>query len=426
MLEYSDNDEHGWEVCDVNKNPAIDKRIVSVSNVEKMGNENFDLHKFENSLDVIDKLNKYNEIDDEVWFHPFNDSHAVPLSLYTDQTVFSWKDVNCNYRDSKNDFSDITECVDNLPDISTRLPNSSLPVSCTVVENVHSDGTIVPQTLLKHVTPTMDHSPLHLKTPISAYGTNEGSHKQIINKAYRVSKPLKELKIKVEGSPYSMISPSSAVSDDDDNEGDEFYRRFKKAFMPNVNNDNDNFEFGSYEKASDYEESVYEQLINDGPLLEALNKKLKRGSYKCIHCPQDFPDIFAYAKHLDEYNIKRKYKCPFNLCQWKILGLPRQHELRRHCINQHKNEIPDSLKHLLNFNELNFPVLSCPSPYCDKVFHRKDSHARHISMVHDNNDSRFNKRLKKVLQTCPSTDDPENIQYIKTLMSTKRKKINRH
>ncbi|CAI4539694.1 CBM_collapsed_G0024380.mRNA.1.CDS.1 [Saccharomyces cerevisiae] len=44
-----------------------------------------------------------------------------------------------------------------------------------------------------------------------------------------------------------------------------------------------------------------------------------------------------------------------------------------------------------------YPGLNCPFPICQKTFRRKDAYKRHVAMVHNNADSRFNKRLKKIL-----------------------------
>ncbi|SCU84915.1 LANO_0C02762g1_1 [Lachancea nothofagi CBS 11611] len=170
-------------------------------------------------------------------------------------------------------------------------------------------------------------------------------------------------------------------------------------------------------------ESVYQQLIDDKPLTEALLKRVKRGYYRCAHCPKMFSSVLDYAKHIDEFEIQRDYKCPFVLCPWKILGLPRRPELRRHCAIQHKMEIPRELKSSLKLGESDFPIMECPSPYCDKNFFRRDSYARHVAMVHEKTDSRFNKRLQKVLEECPHIVGTEEHQaYVLTeIMKTKKK-----
>lgn len=157
--------------------------------------------------------------------------------------------------------------------------------------------------------------------------------------------------------------------------------------------------------------------------MDALSKKVKRGYYRCAHCPKMFSSVLDYAKHIDEFNIRREYKCPFKLCPWKILGLPRRPELRRHCAIQHKTEIPRELKSVLKLCDSDFPIMECPSPYCNKKFYRRDSYARHVSMVHEKTESRFNKRLAKVLMECPYAPrmDEHKNYVIKEMSKPKRK-----
>lgn len=166
--------------------------------------------------------------------------------------------------------------------------------------------------------------------------------------------------------------------------------------------------------------NLVEQLQMDRPLMEAIAKKHKRGYYKCTHCPKTFSNIFEYASHMDEFEIKREYKCPFALCPWKILGLPRRADLRRHCAIQHKHELPQDLKEQLNLNDEAYPALKCPHRYCDKVFHRRDAYNRHITIVHDKLNSRFNKRLFQTLADCPYDQEADRHKYVKLKMKSKK------
>ncbi|CDO94501.1 unnamed protein product [Kluyveromyces dobzhanskii CBS 2104] len=148
--------------------------------------------------------------------------------------------------------------------------------------------------------------------------------------------------------------------------------------------------------------SVLQQILDDKPLMEAISKKQKRGAYKCAHCPEMFNTIFEFAQHIDDFQVERKYKCPFPLCPWKILGLPKLQELKRHCLNQHIDQLtPDQLYLIHGKSGLTSKVYHCESPYCDKAFHRRDSHRRHVKMVHKNPKSRFNIRLGKAFKSCP-------------------------
>lgn len=166
--------------------------------------------------------------------------------------------------------------------------------------------------------------------------------------------------------------------------------------------------------------SLLEQLHMDQPLMEVIANKHKRGYYRCTHCPETFSNIFEYASHMDEFGIKREFKCPFALCPWKVLGLPRRPDLRRHCAIQHKDHLPADLKEMLNLRDETYPTLRCPHQYCDKVFHRKDAYNRHISIVHEKVGSRFNKRMFQILADCPFEKEADRQRYVRTKMRSRR------
>ncbi|SCU80315.1 LAME_0B02542g1_1 [Lachancea meyersii CBS 8951] len=209
--------------------------------------------------------------------------------------------------------------------------------------------------------------------------------------------------------PELESESEAAVMEDNDGLEDRFYQSFNNPVQRISNSKH---------------ESVYEQLINDKPLMEALSKRVKRGYYRCAHCPKMFSSVLDYAKHIDEFEIQRDYKCPFVLCPWKILGLPRRPELRRHCAIQHKMEIPMELKASLKLGESDFPIMECPSPYCDKSFFRRDSYARHVAMVHEKADSRFNRRLNKVLSECPfAVGTQEHIDCVRAEMTKTKRRL---
>lgn len=170
--------------------------------------------------------------------------------------------------------------------------------------------------------------------------------------------------------------------------------------------------------------SLVEQLQQDHQLMQVISNKHKRGYYRCTHCPQTFSNIFDYAAHMDEFEIKREFKCPFALCPWKILGLPRRPDLRRHCAIQHKHELPDDLKEFLNLNDETYPALKCPHQYCDKVFHRRDAYNRHISIVHEKLGSRFNKRLFQILAECPYDKETDRHTFVRNKMRSRKTTCN--
>lgn len=144
--------------------------------------------------------------------------------------------------------------------------------------------------------------------------------------------------------------------------------------------------------------SVADALLNDKNFTMEQLTKPKKGLFSCLHCTSKFSSIIEYAKHLDTIEFKRPYKCPFNDCCWKYLGMTTPAKLRRHCALQHMPRLNDEMKKILNIKVDSYPEMECSHKYCDKVFMRKDSIIRHLQMVHNNINSRFNQRLKKVLE----------------------------
>ncbi|ODQ82235.1 hypothetical protein BABINDRAFT_10701 [Babjeviella inositovora NRRL Y-12698] len=151
-----------------------------------------------------------------------------------------------------------------------------------------------------------------------------------------------------------------------------------------------------------HETSISETLRNDKLAWDFIQKNKKKGTYKCTHCSDSFITLMDFAKHIDRYGIKRQHKCPILECPWKVIGFTRQPELRRHCRSQHaicwdstrsrdaltKGEIPKlrDLRH------------GCTVTHCGNTFKRRDLLQRHIRLVHENPESRFNIRMEKMLQ----------------------------
>lgn len=377
--------------------------------------------RFNSSIEAINNLS---QLDNEQFFELSpSDSHQTG---YYD-----------SYRDPY--VSPLSDTMRNDADASCYESDNILSDTCSTVRlfeetgnshSVYQNGTIVPQVLM--MTDHQETFP-ELMTPSSAA---DASMQYLLleptpdSKAFTIpqtrtdckpqEKPGRVVK-KQNGKKKVATSQNESEAEAEEaeqscetNHTDEgLYQRFIQAFeLP-----------GTCEpKQQQSKLPMHEQLLADKLLMEELSKKPKRGSYRCTHCPELFPTIFEYAKHLDENEIEREYKCPFKLCPWKILGLLRRPDLRRHCAIQHKNEIPQELRTLLNLSETNFPILECKSRYCEKSFYRKDSYSRHVSMVHENRYSRFNRRLERAQKECPHTDEPLRTAFIKDFMNITRKK----
>lgn len=132
--------------------------------------------------------------------------------------------------------------------------------------------------------------------------------------------------------------------------------------------------------------SLVEQLKKN-PVFASKLLETKKGSYKCSHCAQYFSNLMLFAAHIDKFQLERRYRCTYDTCVWSVIGLPRLAEFKRHYYSQHsgtKIEVARS-------KEKKF---QCQQSNCNKYFARKDSLLRHQKLVHDNINSRFNKRIR--------------------------------
>ncbi|ODV59353.1 uncharacterized protein ASCRUDRAFT_71712 [Ascoidea rubescens DSM 1968] len=203
------------------------------------------------------------------------------------------------------------------------------------------------------------------------------------------------------------------------------------------------------------EQSIVDCLKKDRRLWESASRKPKKGSYKCAHCSLPFSTLVDFAEHLDSNKIDRAYKCPFEDCIWRYVGLPRRAELKRHCLSQHNFELPNPRnrsnsavvkgstgtstsggirkqsptsrspytsrastsyaprrKSTNSASERSTHIYAAPliaattasddtpkfqCKICGKCPARKDSLTRHIKLCHVNKDSRYNRRMKKEL-----------------------------
>lgn len=109
----------------------------------------------------------------------------------------------------------------------------------------------------------------------------------------------------------------------------------------------------------------------------------KKGKYFCSHCKGQFRTILDLCAHMDTVGVSRPFHCPDPDCPWYIAGFPTASEWCRHTRFQHGGEADrDAQK------------LACEN--CGKKFTRKDSLKRHYILVHDNKNSRYNSKLRKL------------------------------
>lgn len=168
-----------------------------------------------------------------------------------------------------------------------------------------------------------------------------------------------------------------------------------------------------------------ERLQQDQDVLKRSITRGKKGGYRCTHCSGLFLTLVEFASHLDEFGIVRPNKCPVRGCPWRIIGLSRQTELRRHCMTQHQmslskaalgggqvlsleasgsertspsgafdsdgQEKPHAGKPSPKHRGLPFP---CGHSHCIKLFRRQDLLRRHHRLVHENPQSRFNRNRR--------------------------------
>lgn len=161
------------------------------------------------------------------------------------------------------------------------------------------------------------------------------------------------------------------------------------------------YEFGNLKRHSvdlgSVRPSLVEQLKSkySGAELSAKSKS----PYQCSHCNRDFATIIDLAIHFDRCKITTAHKCPFEACPFQYVGFSRKADLRRHCLTKHfekgklNERINLDVKHILKSL-----IYSCNYENCGKNFYRKDSLQRHMKLVHDNENSKFNKKLKKLLK----------------------------
>lgn len=117
----------------------------------------------------------------------------------------------------------------------------------------------------------------------------------------------------------------------------------------------------------------------------------------CTHCNDEFESLLLLAEHFDKYKLTTAHKCPFDSCPFFMIGFTRKADLRRHCLTKHfeKGKLTQSINKNIK-QVLNNLIYSCKIDNCGKNFYRKDSLQRHLKLVHKNENSKFNKKMKKI------------------------------
>lgn len=118
------------------------------------------------------------------------------------------------------------------------------------------------------------------------------------------------------------------------------------------------------------------QIFNNKKILRNVLKKPKKGVYTCSHCSETFSKFCYLLDHIDKYNLVREFKCSNNECPYKIVGFSKLRQLRRHELTIH----------------LSNEKCKCHYKNCEKLFTRMDLLNRHIKTVHNNKESRFNRK----------------------------------
>lgn len=121
------------------------------------------------------------------------------------------------------------------------------------------------------------------------------------------------------------------------------------------------------------------RLLTANPALLPKAQQGKKGKFFCSHCPASFRTICELATHMDRDMVTRPFHCPDADCPWHVCGFPTASEWCRHTRSQHGGETDG---------------VECKE--CGKRFTRKDSLKRHGVLVHANEESRWNRKRRKM------------------------------
>lgn len=114
---------------------------------------------------------------------------------------------------------------------------------------------------------------------------------------------------------------------------------------------------------------------------------LKKGKYYCTHCDIKFCTVLELCRHMDSVNVTRQFHCNHEDCPWYVCGFPSTSEWFRHTKSQHRR--PED-------------VIECC--ICQKPFARRDSLKRHNQLVHENPDSRYNRKQRTLITRLARTN----------------------
>lgn len=134
------------------------------------------------------------------------------------------------------------------------------------------------------------------------------------------------------------------------------------------------------------EAGLHVSLMHGNPLRVEKALPGKKGKYFCSHCKDQFRTILDLCEHMDAVSVRRPFHCPDTDCPWHVAGFPTASEWCRHTRFQHHRGMDQDAQ-----------KLGCES--CGKKFTRKDSLKRHYILVHENENSRYNSKLRK-LEEC--------------------------